>query len=169
MNAAALQALIECPVCFQVPRNNIFACINSHRICRDCYEKIEAAKKQCPQGNCPYDKPPRRCRDLDAIVENGALNFSCNNVKVGRAVVLDKKQLEMHEKECGYRKVPCPVTRCTTMIILNVIDSHIVEAHKNSHDIESPEFVAYKQNMDVETRDWDLNAWFLVLLGKNKG
>ena len=105
MNADILKSLVECPVCFQVPRGKILACSNSHKICEACFKKIVAARKQCPQGNCPYDQPPRRYRELEAIVEKANIDFSCIYAKDGCNVEMEKEALKKHEAECAF-KVP---------------------------------------------------------------
>ena len=47
MNKTELTKELECPVCFQIPRNPpIYQCINGHLICSICQEKI---KDICPQ------------------------------------------------------------------------------------------------------------------------
>ena len=46
MNKTQLTKELECPVCFQIPRNPpIYQCINGHLICSICQEKI---KDICP-------------------------------------------------------------------------------------------------------------------------
>ena len=47
MNKTQLTKELECPVCFQIPRNSpIYQCVNGHLICSVCKEKI---KDICPQ------------------------------------------------------------------------------------------------------------------------
>ena len=94
MNADILKSLVECPVCFQVPRGKILACSNSHKVCETCFDQISTSKKQCPQGNCPYDQPPRRYRELEAIVENANIDFSCSYAKDGCNVEMEKETLK---------------------------------------------------------------------------
>ena len=110
MNAAVLKTLVECPVCFEVPRGKILACSNAHIICEPCHEKLVAAEKQCPQGNCKYDQPARRCRELEAIVENANFDLNCCNASTGCQKMVEKETMKMHELECIFRPVPCPDT-----------------------------------------------------------
>ena len=47
MNKRQLSEELECPVCFQLPRNPpIFQCENGHLICCDCQPKVN---ETCPQ------------------------------------------------------------------------------------------------------------------------
>jgi hypothetical protein len=52
MEAGKLRTYLECPVCFLLPGSEIFTCVNSHKICKCCYNKLhgEEGTKQCPQG-----------------------------------------------------------------------------------------------------------------------
>ena len=99
MNSALLRPLLECPVCFKIPRNKIFVCSNSHKICDSCYDKITAGAKQCPQGLCSYDDPPRRYMELEAIVENADLELICIRSVSGCTVEMKKEELRKHEKK----------------------------------------------------------------------
>ena len=130
MNAAVLKTLVECPICFRVPRSKILACNNGHKICESCYDKIVASAKQCPQGNCQYDQTPRRCRELEAIVDNVEFDFSCSNEDAGCRMEMGKEELRKHEFECEFRQVPCPNTTCGKMILLNILTAHIRDSHQ---------------------------------------
>ena len=161
MISAALKTLLECRVCFQVPRNKILICTNSHKICETCYDKITAGAKQCPQGNCPYDEPPRRNRELEAIVDNIDLELSCSKASAGCTVEMKKEALKKHEIECIYRQVPCPATICQKRILFNSIDSHISESHKNINKKQSPgRNPRFKdEDLDIENHNWILCEW----------
>jgi len=131
MEAAKLKALLECPVCLLLPRSNIFNCINSHRICELCYNmmaKDMGGMVPCPQGGCGYDKPPRRARDLEALVENSDLEFGCKIL--GCKVEMKKNKILVHEVSCIFRAVPCPQTACQQKVLFKNIDSHVEKNHK---------------------------------------
>ena len=158
MNADILKSLVECPVCYQVPRGKILACSNSHKICEACFNKIIAARKQCPQGNCPYDQPPRRYRELEAIVENANIDFSCSNAEDGCRVEMEKETLKKHEAECSFRKVPCPDTYCEQLILFSSIGDHISSYHLDLYELSSPRLEALinNTNMTDENNYWSL-------------
>ena len=125
MNSAVLKPYLECPVCFQVPKSKIFVCRNSHKVCESCYGKITADAKQCPQGNCPYDDPPRRNRELEAIIENADIEISCSNASAGCTVEMKKEELREHEVNCIFKQVHCPGTNCEKLILFSSIDSKL--------------------------------------------
>jgi len=167
MNSAALKTVLECPVCFQVPRSKIFVCSNSHKICESCYGKITAGAKQCPQGNCLYDEPPRRSRELEEIVENADLELSCSNASAGCKVDMKKDELRKHEMKCIFRQVPCPYTHCKKLISFNCIDSHISQSHLATTKKENPVcrpasaiiIMLDSEVMEKENADWVLSEW----------
>ena len=161
MNADALKSVVECPVCFRVPRGKILTCSNSHKICEVCYQKIVASAKQCPQGNCAYDQPPRRCRELETIVENADLVLNCRRESAGCREELRRVDMIKHENICQFREVPCPNSSCEQMIIFRSIDSHITESHPSISKLTSPELrPLLKQNYkEREWNDWILYEW----------
>ena len=144
MNSAALKTVLECPVCFQVPGSKIFVCSNSHKICESCYNKITAGAKQCPQGNCPFDEPPRRYRELENIVENADIELSCSNAGAGCKVEKKKGELREHEMKCIFRQVPCPGTAFEKIILFNSIDSHITRHEKTREHASSARGIFFK-------------------------
>lgn len=121
MEAAKLKTYLECPVCLLLPRSRIFSCVNSHQICESCHSKLVGAK-QCPQGGCGFDQPPRRARVFEAMIENSNLDLNCN--RPGCDVELKKGCIEAHELKCIYRTVPCPVVDCQKEILFKNLDLH---------------------------------------------
>ena len=131
MDAAILRTFLECPICFLVPRTEIFSCINSHKICKSCYGKLpgEDGTKQCPHGGCDFDKPPRRARDFEAMIDKSDCKLICS--KPGCIQEMKKSEIKDHEAECVFRLVPCPKLSCKKMILFKNIVSHIKRNHKN--------------------------------------
>ena len=76
---AAIMTLLECPVCFEVPRTGagpILGCRNGHIICQNCVEKIE---------KCPTCREKEiRCRNIVAEryieTELKDVSFNCKNI-----------------------------------------------------------------------------------------
>ena len=83
--------------------------------------------KQCPQGSCDYDKPPRRNRDLENIIEKSDFGLKCS--KTGCNVELTREKLAKHELKCEFRMVPCPYTGCSKRIIVRDLKT-CLESHK---------------------------------------
>jgi len=135
MDADKLRSYLECPVCLLLPRNKIFFCTNGHKICESCFNKLKGAEgaKICPQGDCNYDRPPRRARDAEAMIKDSNLNLGCS--KPGCLVEMRKDDLDAHETSCIFREVPCPELSCHTTVLFKTLDLHIRENHKDSVDI----------------------------------
>ncbi|CAL8105801.1 unnamed protein product [Orchesella dallaii] len=57
---------LECPICFEIPRAEIYQCSNGHIICTDCKSKLNI----CPQCQIPYrvDGQLIRNRAVEAII-----------------------------------------------------------------------------------------------------
>merc|ERR1719186_2106735 len=89
-----------------------------HKICDSCYNKLKAGK-QCPHGSCAYDKPPRRNRDLENIIQKSDFGLKCSNE--GCQVELTREELMKHEKKCEFRKVPCPFIDCSKWVIVRYL------------------------------------------------
>ena len=137
------------------------ACTNAHKICESCYAKILSDSRLCPQGSCPYDEPPRRCRELEAIVDNADIELMCRNADGGCNVELKNEELEKHEGICNFRKVPCPDTTCEEMIVVSKVDKHINEEHQNSFKMNNTHFELFfeKKVLEDEYLDHALMEW----------
>ena len=95
MDRDQLESELECTVCFHIPRCKIYVCVNMHKICDSCYNKLKAGK-QCPHGSCDYDKPPRRNRDLENIIGKSDFGLNCRHEVCN--VELTREELVKHEK-----------------------------------------------------------------------
>ena len=138
MDATKLRSYLECPVCLLLPRSNIFVCTNGHKICESCYNKLKGGEraKTCPQGGCTYDRPPRRARDAEAMIENSDFNLGCS--RPGCLVEMKKGELDVHEISCVFRKVPCPDMSCDKKVQYKWLDLHFKEKHKDSTILSRP-------------------------------
>ena len=141
MDFSLMKSLLECPVCYTIPRNqSIFLCSNSHKICQTCFDLLEL--KICPQGKCEYkDEQPMRNRDLEKIIAECDIDLSCHNWREGCTVEAKKKELEEHETECDFRKVPCPFS-CGSETMFRKIQDHLKESHRSTHFKGKGEFLS---------------------------
>jgi len=112
-----------------------------------------AVANHCPQGGCRYDKPPRRARGFEAMIEDSDLEQTCRNP--GCNVELKKDQVEAHERKCIFRKVTCPVTACQNKVVFKNIDLHIELRHKTVTRTEpNIEPTMSEEILDELARDW---------------
>jgi len=114
--------------------------------------------KACPQGDCTYDRPPRRARDLEAMIENSHFTLSC--CKPECLVEMKKGDVDAHETSCIFRKVPCPDMSCQKEVLTYMsLDVHIRE--KNSTVLEQAILkpTLNERIMMENDRKWDLSIY----------
>jgi len=162
IDKAQLKSLLECPVCLSLPTSKIFACINGHKICETCFEKLgtEAGRgRQCPLSRCCYDKAPRRLRDLEEIIDKSDLAFNCS--RPGCDIELRREDLGNHEIKCEFREVPCPDTMCRRRILFRNIEKCIKENHTNMKKLSRSIFypALSKECSRYDSKDWILFSW----------
>ena len=136
-----MKSLLECPVCLTIPRNlRIFLCCNGHRICSVCFDLLHPPAV-CPQGKCAFaqqgeNQSPMRNRDLEKIIEElskeSELELSCLNWREGCSVEQRRMELEKHEQECPYRRIPCPLN-CGESLVYRKLHDHLKEQHRTTH------------------------------------
>ena len=162
MDKAQMKSLLECPVCLTLPTRKIFACINGHKICETCYDKLDTEGgrgMQCPLSRCCYDKAPRRLRDLEEIIDKSDLGFNCS--RPGCDIELRREDLGNHETKCQFREVPCPDTMCRRRILFRNIESCINENHTNMKKLSTSIFYPLftKECSRYGSRDGILLSW----------
>jgi len=122
-----------------------------------------AVANHCPQGGCRYDKPPRRARGFEAMIEDSDLEQTCRNP--GCNVELKKDQVEAHERKCICRKVTCPVTSCQNKVVFGNIDLHIQLRH--AHKTVTRTQPNIKLSMDKEILGKVDKNWLLFTYIEN--
>ena len=163
MNIDQLKARLECPICLDIPRSKMFNCVNGHKICEACYGQLHLVArggKQCPQARCTYDKPPRRLRDLEAVIEISDFNLACR--WPGCNVELSVKDLKQHEAKCDHRQVPCPYTKCCKLVQFRDIDScRVANNHNDKKKLKDNIYKPYFRDeyLRRDHGDWALAVW----------
>lgn len=85
----------ECPVCLQIPRANVFQCVNQHSICDICSTKFE----YCPI--CQSSEYRTRNRSLERLLDG--LQFKCSWSRRGCDKTMFRGELTAHEHQCDHR------------------------------------------------------------------
>ena len=157
MDAAKLKTFLQCPVCQYLPPSTILSCVNRHKICESCFSKLngEESEKLCREGGFDYDRPPRREKDFEAIIDNSDFKLMCT--RPGCQLEMMKNQLKDYEVKCVCSLVPCPQTLCPLMISFNSLDKHLKE-HTSSLTCSQPVAVA---DLNEEIIDYKNNYWVL--------
>ena len=149
-----LQEIFQCTVCYKTPRTTVLQCQNGHITCDKCAEHSSS----CPMCREPLDTNKRiRCLAVEQVIEAVDLEVACKNE--GCEFSCPKNCIEIHERECEYRLVPCPfhnartiladVLKCEKMSVNKIIehycysiDSEVEEFKNNGIKIKflSPDF-----------------------------
>ncbi|CAL8068170.1 unnamed protein product [Orchesella dallaii] len=93
-----MEDLQNCPICFEVPKQEIFQCINGHTICGFCIENLGS----CPQCRQPYGTNKIRCRALEEILNTQT--FDCVNKEEGCKKILKRQEIAEHADICQFDK-----------------------------------------------------------------
>ena len=102
-----LESFLECPVCQEIPEKmKIFLCTDGHSICEQCKAKV---KQQCPVCRGRYDKPPRRNREREHLIDSKITEHECKNVEQGCQFKATLGAKSDHEKNCGFELVACGI------------------------------------------------------------
>ncbi|CAL8144588.1 unnamed protein product [Orchesella dallaii] len=89
---------LTCPICYELPRNEIFQCRNGHVVCDGCINNLT----HCPQCRLRFQEKIRN-RALECILEN--LKLECNYKNKGCTMVAQRRQLTEHERTCAFQFV----------------------------------------------------------------
>jgi len=146
-NSDKFKSILECPVCFEVPRSKpIFHCVsNGHLICGNCHPKLAKCPKcRGPLGNC-------RSLISENMLELVQLSHVCKFSKEGCEVELTGDLLVNHEKKCHYRLVNCPDVNCGAKISLSKVLDHM------SNDHSEDEFEDWEGNEIIIPLEFDFH------------
>ncbi len=85
---------IECPICLEIPKNEIFQCANGHSYCGSCSVKIEV----CPQ--CRIIFTGIRNRAMESLLDK--IKFDCVNKIFGCQTRNNRQQILAHQSHCTF-------------------------------------------------------------------
>ncbi|CAL8114785.1 unnamed protein product [Orchesella dallaii] len=91
-----VQDHLTCPVCYEVPENEVFQCHDGHTVCGRCSRNLVA----CPQCRAPYGVRKIRNRALEAILE--CQEFECQFKDLGCTEKFPRRELSNHIQHCQY-------------------------------------------------------------------
>ncbi|CAL8097889.1 unnamed protein product [Orchesella dallaii] len=124
-----------CPICFQVPEENIYQCFAGHIICHLCILKVHEGL--CPQCRIPYGSTKIRSLILEQILDTQ--QFNCKFKNFGCERILLRKEVTKHGKFCFYN--PNLVPLCELMgykkcnFLLGLVSRAEIIAHfENAHN-----------------------------------
>ena len=118
---AEIQSQLECPVCFNIPRElPIPSSPSGHIVCRPCKTKVK---------NCPTCRKPMPEGMINSVVGGliEKVEHNCKYSDQGCEFKMMLKDLGTHEKECPDRTIACPWHGCGHQVKLNSFESHATE------------------------------------------
>lgn len=92
---------LKCPICFKVPRAEVYQCKNGHAICKSCQRECRV----CPQCRIPFqvDGQLIRNRALEALLDT--LLLSCIYKPWGCLDLVKRDEMKDHSINCKYKLV----------------------------------------------------------------
>ncbi|CAL8097924.1 unnamed protein product [Orchesella dallaii] len=124
----------SCPICLEVPEQNIYQCFNGHVICNHCITKVG---EKCPSCRVAFGEPKIRNRALESILDE--LEFRCIFQEFGCFTKTKRSGFRNHVETCILKPVKIPLCRllgfqnCNFEIGL-ASRVEILEHFKNSHN-----------------------------------
>ena len=104
----AMVAELKCPVCYEIPKGEVFQCKFGHLICSPCLDQVKASHNvRCP--TCRLSLLMIDSISRNRLAENliNGLNYlvKCTSVDCGELVPFN--QFDSHMSSCDYRIVRC--------------------------------------------------------------
>nr|XP_023024606.1 E3 ubiquitin-protein ligase SINAT4-like [Leptinotarsa decemlineata] len=120
----ALLAELECPVCLSLILPPIVECSNGHRICHECYQRVE---------HCPICRIPM-AYTINLILGDifEMMVVSCKHARVGCEFRDNVRSVMDHEKSCKFIVKLCPLT-VDGICKWKGAMRHLVEHCENAH------------------------------------
>jgi len=122
-----IESQLECPVCFNIPRDlPVPSCPSGHIVCIPCKKRVL---------DCPTCRQPLPENSTNSVV--GALieqvHHKCKYSDQGCELKMMLKDLVTHEKQCPDRTFKCPYSGCTQFVNLKNFDHHAFEGKYHSY------------------------------------
>jgi hypothetical protein len=167
VSVARLRPLAECPVCRGlVPDAPLYQCCRGHILCAPCLERLPT--NRCPTCRGKYDRPASRNLIAEHLRDDDEIDFefNCKHAAIGCSFKGDRREAKEHAAgECPFRKVPCPHPKCSALVELCNLMSHLKVAHpKGVYDHKSSGEGVFKNKLwtsscfNATEAAWTVNA-----------
>ena len=117
---------LQCPLCIDLPTDEVHTCTNGHLFCGDCLgrhrEQHYSGAHKCP--TCRVALGDKTMRNLDAERRIGLLPGECDGCGAGML----RKDLKLHMAMCPDVQVNCPFPGCTACMPRRDLAAHLAEA-----------------------------------------
>jgi len=149
-----VKSQLECPVCFNIPRElPIPSCPSGHIVCRPCKKRVT----ECP--TCRQPMPANMTNSLaGALIEQ--VQHKCKFGDQGCNVKMMLKELQVHEKNCPERTIRCPYNTCGSIVKVMDFNNHAImlSGELNRHSIlrNTHHTFIIKRNDSWYTHKWKM-------------
>jgi hypothetical protein len=130
-----LQESVTCSKCKKVPRNaTVSWCSAHHLMCQSCYDNRQCGPVWSTVVQCGPDCKVESKPALSPYVANvlKELLTQCMFTYNGCQVFIKMKELEVHEVDCVYRKISCPILNCNDENVSFIgLGEHLAANHKD--------------------------------------
>jgi len=134
---------MECPVCFKLPRGQIFQCERGHHVCSDCRAKLT----DCPVCRIPLGQS----RNLLAEKILAKMSHTCKFTTYGCTFEEKIAALESHEQDCKHRLICCPSLHCKTRVSMAQLLQHLEDKHQVAEQYKTTsKTLRSKTNLEVK-------------------
>jgi len=119
---SSLQNLMECPICFEIPKKApIPCCRNGHLMCSSCLGNSEI--RECPACKVAMNAN-NHCLNTLANSILDLIPHSCRFKIHGCQHEDLPTNMKAHEQNCKHREVKCPYYLCKEQIPMSGLSSH---------------------------------------------
>ncbi|CAL8097886.1 unnamed protein product [Orchesella dallaii] len=91
-----MEGFQTCPICLEIPEDNIYQCSAGHIICNLCIPKVPA--NLCPQCRISFGLSKIRSRVLEEILD--PIEYPCKFKSLGCEQLLKRWQIKRHAEAC---------------------------------------------------------------------
>ena len=121
-----LKEILICYNCQRAPllgEHRWYRCSSLHQICQDCKEIKEQSACLC---NSQISE--EHCQLTEALLRMKSWRLQCKNMIRGCNVVLEAKEMALHESECLHRLVKCAKVACKEQVAFDTLPVHMERA-----------------------------------------
>lgn len=100
MDPSEIPEQLKCPICDEIPLDEIYQCENGHTFCDICEMSIG---NTCPQCRVQIGRKRIRNRALEGLLDGMDLKLDCPFKNQGCTAKVERKLMEDHKENCQFR------------------------------------------------------------------
>lgn len=133
-----LEESLECPVCYNIPRELPISCCEAgHILCKSCKNKLF----KCP--TCRRSIKSSNITNNLAETQIMLINHKCKFSFYGCKVKMKINEIILHEKNCTEKTIKCPRSKCREDIQIKKFYDHTLKKGCGESIIQQSDTEAY--------------------------